>query len=328
MALRRGCRRSRAALAEFFRDDQVRVGRVRTFSVPATPTMHPGNKRRAATLMDLFPRAFLLVFQQLAVGGFLSLSIPPFHQVSRGYYKSTACIYLLSAVLALAGRLALWWHAGPNHASASASDLLHLGVWAAFVAVAGAYVATLWGDRYVLRARLFAGTWSLGLLGLILAAASYVRADGLSVEGVVYPATFILSALLLGTVSAGMLLGHWYLIDRDLPLAPFQRLLAFYVGCLETQGIVFVVATGLLFFAGSAATAAGIAELLNQYPLVVLARCLVSPIGAGVLGFMIGRTLQIPQTMAATGLFYIAILAVLVGELMGRYLLFRTGIPI
>jgi hypothetical protein len=32
--------------------------------------------------------------------------------------------------------------------------------------------------------------------------------------------------------------------------------------------------------------------------------------------------------MAATGLFYIAILAVMVGEFMGRYILFRTGFPL
>jgi hypothetical protein len=43
---------------------------------------------------------------------------------------------------------------------------------------------------------------------------------------------------------------------------------------------------------------------------------------------MIHRTLLIPQTMAATGLFYIAILAVMVGEFMGRYILFRTGFPL
>jgi hypothetical protein len=43
---------------------------------------------------------------------------------------------------------------------------------------------------------------------------------------------------------------------------------------------------------------------------------------------MIGRTLRIPQTMAATGLFYIAILAVMVGELLGHLILFRTSLPL
>ena len=43
---------------------------------------------------------------------------------------------------------------------------------------------------------------------------------------------------------------------------------------------------------------------------------------------MIWRTLQIPQTMAATGLFYIAVLAAIVGEFMGRFLLFRSALPL
>jgi hypothetical protein len=62
--------------------------------------------------------------------------------------------------------------------------------------------------------------------------------------------------------------------------------------------------------------------------MALLTRCAISPLGAGVLALMIRETLKIPQTMAATGLFYIAILAVLLGELIGRYLLFRTGIPL
>ena len=43
---------------------------------------------------------------------------------------------------------------------------------------------------------------------------------------------------------------------------------------------------------------------------------------------MIRRVLAIPQTMAATGLFYVATLAVLVGEFLGRYFTFRTGLPL
>ena len=61
---------------------------------------------------------------------------------------------------------------------------------------------------------------------------------------------------------------------------------------------------------------------------VVLALALASPVAAAAIAWMIWKTLQIPQTMAATGLFYIAILAVLVGEMMGRFILFRTALPL
>jgi len=43
---------------------------------------------------------------------------------------------------------------------------------------------------------------------------------------------------------------------------------------------------------------------------------------------MCWQTLKIPQTMAATGLLYIAVMSVLVGEMLGRFILFRTAIPL
>ena len=46
------------------------------------------------------------------------------------------------------------------------------------------------------------------------------------------------------------------------------------------------------------------------------------------IAWMIWRTLAIPQTMAATGLFYVAILSTVVGEFLGRFLLFRTSLPL
>jgi len=48
----------------------------------------------------------------------------------------------------------------------------------------------------------------------------------------------------------------------------------------------------------------------------------------GVLFILIEKTLEIPQTMAATGLFYIAALGAAVGEIASHWLLFRTGIPL
>lgn len=277
--------------------------------------------------MDLFPRSFLLVFQQLAVGGFLSLSIPPFHALSRGYYQSTAVVYLVIGALAFTGRVVLWWNHRGELDGAGGGDAWDLALWSAFQLAAAGYVATLWGERSVLRARLFICTWALGLIGLAAAAFAYTPGAPAVLEFLVYSSAFIISALLLGTVSAGMLLGHWYLVDRHLSLEPLRRMLAFYSACLALQLVLLLLGPPLLVLGGDPATRAGLQQLVREHLPFFAARCSVSPIGAGVLSWMIWRTLQIPQTMAATGLFYIAILAVLVGELMGRYLLFRTGIP-
>ena len=79
---------------------------------------------------------------------------------------------------------------------------------------------------------------------------------------------------------------------------------------------------------GSDAGGAALAKLVDEHVGLLAVRLCLSPLAAAGIGWMIWKTLQIPQTMAATGLFYIAILAVLVGEMMGRFILFRTALPL
>ena len=67
---------------------------------------------------------------------------------------------------------------------------------------------------------------------------------------------------------------------------------------------------------------------LQTHLELLLLRVALGPVAALAMSAMIRRVLAIPQTMAATGLFYIATLAVLVGELLGRYFTFRTGLPL
>jgi hypothetical protein len=163
---------------------------------------------------------------------------------------------------------------------------------------------------------------------LIALAEGYRQAPALSFEAIVFPLSFAVSAVLLGAATSGMLLGHWYLIDRDLSLRPLQQTLALYRWCLLAQAVLSVGAMVILGVTGAPPARAGVADLLSGQLSLLLTRLAVSPVGAGILGSMIRRTLDIPQTMAATGLFYIAVLAVLVGEMLGRFLLFRTGLPL
>jgi hypothetical protein len=276
--------------------------------------------------MDLFPRSFLLVFAQLAVGGFFCLSLPPFHQIDRGYYKSCSVVYLASGALALVGRAALFLDRGVSNASAA--DALELALWSIFLLAATGYFWSLWDEYVILRARFFAATWIAGSIALVVAAESYRPAPILSVETLLYPLSFLNSALLLGAGSGGMLLGHWYLIDRDLSLDPLNRMLSLYVMSLRAQLAILLVGGLLLLLLGADASVASLHRLFGEHLPLLATRLVVSPIGAAVLGAMIWRTLQIPQTMAATGLFYIALLAVLVGEFLGRFILFRTGLPL
>ena len=274
--------------------------------------------------MDTFARCFLLDFAELYVGGLLALSIPPFHEIERGFYKSTASVYLGAGCIAFAGRMALLLRSS----SLTWGDGIEMFLWAASLAAGGLYLRALWGDEYRSRARLYICAWASGVAALALGAQAFRLGPALSIETVLYPVSFIVSALLLGAVTTGMLLGHWYLIDRGLSIEPFRSMLRFFVAMLAVQTAVLVINGGLLGLLGAPASVDGLVELFHAHTSLLTVRLLLTPIAAAGLAWMIWKTLQIPQTMAATGLFYIAILAVLVGEFVARFILFRTSLPL
>jgi len=277
--------------------------------------------------MDAFARCFLLVFAELYIGGFLALSVPPFHDIERGFYRSTAAVYLGAGILAWVGRVALVLQA-PDGAAAARAHGIELLLWLISLGAAAQYLRTLWGDDFRRRARAYVLAWMTGVTALTVGAQSFRLSPFLSVETVVYPVSFLVSALVLGAVTNGMLLGHWYLIDRNMSLEPFQRVFRFFVIMLAIQCGLLLLGSGALQLLGAHASAAQLAQLFEAHGTLLTVRLLLSPLAAGGLAWMIWKTLQIPQTMAATGLFYIAILSVLVGELMSRFILFRTSLPL
>jgi hypothetical protein len=269
-----------------------------------------------------FSACFLLVFGQLAVGGLAALAVPPFGALERGFYKSSAAVYLASAAIYLSGRIALVVRTG----APTAGRLFEIALWAAFAAATAIYLASLWGDAGRRRARAFAAALFLGLGALSVSATTYRVGPIASPATVLYPLAFVAGALSLGAVVTGMLLGHWYLIDLGLSIEPMRRLFRYVVTVLVVQ--LAVLGVTLLAMALAPGATAAVTTLWRDHTALLAARFLLGPAAALGFGWMIHRTLQIPQTMAATGLFYIAILFVLVGEILGRLILFRTSLPL
>jgi hypothetical protein len=270
-----------------------------------------------------FSDCFLLLFGQLAVGGVVGLAVPPFEALDRGFYRSSAGIFLGFALAFLAGKVALVVRGG----MLTGASALELAAWTTFTAALGLYVASLWRESNALRARSFSAALLLGLLALTISALRFRVGPWLGPAAVLYPMGFVAGALVLGAVATGMLLGHWYLIDLGLSIDPLQRLLRYFVTVLVVQ-LGVAAATLLLVALTSGEGASAVARLWQEYRPLLAMRLVLGPLAALGVAWMIHRTLRIPQTMAATGLFYIAILAVLVGEMLGRLILFRTSLPL
>ncbi|HEX9273792.1 MAG TPA: hypothetical protein VGA01_16450 [Candidatus Binatia bacterium] len=275
--------------------------------------------------MRTFSSSFLLFFYQIALGGLFGLSATPFHELERAFYKSTAGVLFVIAVLGFWGKSHLYWqNISAENSFATVVEILFHGL---FVISFAAYMISLWGENQAFRARSFASCVLCGTTGLIFSAHGFYQAPFWSLETLVYPIAFFLSALLLGTVTVGMLLGHWYLIDTGQSLDPFIRIYKFFVVALVVQTIFLLISLIVLYNFGVSETVIGLERLWTDHHTLFLTRLISGQVAPLILSWMIWRTLVIPHTMAATGLFYIALLSVFVGEILGKQILALTSLP-
>jgi hypothetical protein len=275
--------------------------------------------------MQGFSSSFLIFFYQIALGGMFALAGTPFHEIERGFYKSTAGVLYVIALAGFLGKTSFYLHGARQTVSLGLS--LEIFFHSAFILAFTAYMISLWGERQAFRARSFSVTLLTGLAGLLISTHSFSNAPLLAVESVIYPAAFFLSSLLLGSVTVGMLIGHWYLIDTGQSLDPFIRIYKFFVYALAAQCLFYFLAPLALYLAGSTSSLKGLQRLWQLHSTLLVSRLIAGQIAPLILSWMIWRTLLIPHTMAATGLFYIALLGVFVGEILGRQILALTSLP-
>jgi hypothetical protein len=188
------------------------------------------------------------------------------------------------------------------------------------------FVATLYlpqgrGGRGVLPGGR-AGSWMLGLS--LACALLAVTVDAWIVAGGRQPAMFVAAAVaagsLTGVVVVAMDLGHWYLVRTRLSeshLVRFARL----IGLAVLLRAVLLVAGMVLFGMESAG---GLPSYLRTVAVdrgfFFWQRVLFGLLGPGVLAYMVSETARIRSTQSATGILYVAVIFVLIGELLARYL--------
>src|ERR1041385_5092815 len=202
--------------------------------------------------MQGFSNSFLVFLYQIAFGGLVALAGTPFHEIERAFYKSTAGVLYVLALLQLWGESSLLIE-GTLQGSVW-GNRLELIFHLFFVLAFSCYMASLWTELPAFRARSFATSILTGLVALMLSAQRFNAAPFFSLETLVYPSMFFVSALLLGSVTVGMLIGHWYLIDTGQSLDPFIRVYKFFVAALIAQTVFMLLAGAALYFFGSPAS--------------------------------------------------------------------------
>jgi len=268
------------------------------------------------------------VFGELALGGMFALAIPPFFKVERGFYKSSASVYLVAGLVTAIGLAFLAIRGGASEGPSAAALWTAAGFWTLFSAVFATYLYTLWFDNGWLRARSFTLGLGMGIMALAFNAIILTPAGFGIAADVGAVLTALTSGLVLGLTSGAMLFGHWYLIDLEMPVDYLRTFMRVLVGAIIANIGATLVSVVLLWLAGGTMGAGAVGSLLGPNLMLGTMWFALGPAATIVLVWMCWQTLKIPQTMAATGLLYIAVMSVLVGEMLSRFILFRTSVPL
>jgi hypothetical protein len=136
---------------------------------------------------------------------------------------------------------------------------------------------------------------------------------------VVLAASALLGGFVIGSIHNAMILGHFYLMIRGLPLEALRR---------AGRTVAFAVLAKMLLFGLVLAFWNGASEVLLERELVWTCwRVMFGFVGPLVLLWMVKDTVRLKHTQAATGLLYVAVGFALMGELAAVYLGIATGLP-
>jgi len=154
---------------------------------------------------------------------------------------------------------------------------------------------------------------------LMLAAivAAFWPMAGSGLDGVGIALTVVLSAAVLGSATTGMLLGHWYLVTPALTNRPLLLAIGVLLISLVLQAaVVPLTLSGVGSGSGSLTHALGLSPVLSV--LWGLGSVILPLVAAGLALV----TCRMRSFMSTTGLLYLAMIAILPGQLLGQLLFF------
>ena len=134
--------------------------------------------------------------------------------------------------------------------------------------------------------------------------------------------SLVIAALVVGAVSQGMVLGHWYLVTPRLPEQPLREMTGLLVVVMVIQMVLLVPALALPH--DTPVTSVDTEILSNPFFYLRVGGGIAFP---ALLAWMAFDASGVRAMMSATGLLYIAMALVLAGEVVGRGLMFASGVP-
>jgi hypothetical protein len=264
------------------------------------------------------PLALFLILAETTVGGVATVAyLRLAGGLTPGFLKFIAVTYAIFGMLALLVVLAA--PPGSYHRLLA----INQGAANALVFLQGCFVLALivnaivtWRGRGPSTAS-EALTLVASVLVLAGMAAAFWPLAGSPLNGAGIALMVALSAAVLGAATTGMLLGHWYLVTPALTNRPLLHAIGVLLVSLVLQAAaVPLTLGGVGRGSGSLTHALGLSPVLS---VLWALGSVVLPLAAGGLAL---ATCRLRSFMSTTGLLYLAMIAILPGQLLGQLLFF------
>ena len=274
--------------------------------------------------VEALPFTLLILLTELSVGSLILLVVwDARNLLTAQFVKTTAAIAAAFAILPF---LIAINTTAPSEVDGYPldSDLMPavrvaLGV---FFALHIPYWAATWREWKVPSLAIGAGCSVAGVVSIVLLAQLVALPTwGLAATLI----SFAVGTFVVGAVSLGMVLGHWYLVTPRLPDKPLTDMTFFAIAMIALQAVLIVINLLIPVRIEPTSSASDIALSANPVFWMRLGPGLIFSF---VLVYMAWRSSTIHAMQSATGLLYLAMGAVLGGEALARGLLFVTAIPL
>ena len=284
----------------------------------------------------MFNVSFILVMFlfQFAVGCMILLAMMPLKEVDLKFFQLSSG---LSAFLTAIGLgLALYYpFALPQSFLVQASEQVYwsklaLGFYVAFFVLSFFLYLRIRlkkesGAKFLLRLTALVGTAALAVEGLLYRPLSLYG----GFKNIVLPLHFITAAMFLGVFVLAMIFGHWYLV-KSMPKRLLRRMAELLILVLIAR-ILVVAGTYWVYYtqvSGGSQAFAALMDISHGHGLFFWQRVAVGLAVPAVLSYMIWATAKIGANQSATGLLYVGVVFVIIGEIISKYIFLLSGIPI
>jgi hypothetical protein len=169
--------------------------------------------------------------------------------------------------------------------------------------------------------------WIAGAATLVAQGAALTPVGGVPMAMTV--ASFLTSAGLLGGTCTAMVLGHWYLVLPGMTVAHLQAVVKLHMISMVAR--VAVVGGAIALAIGT--WEPGLGPSFKHYIFSVAGiffwqRVAFGLVGPAILSYMTWETAKIQATQSATGILYVDFFTVVVGEVLAKYVLLTTLVPV